>query len=117
NATKCYQLRVTTSGTALFNEMVQEATPLEKVNIQDQLSKISVYPNPVSSILKIDIPSDYNREDIFSLIDMTGREVMKEKHSLQSGFNHLEMNINSVMPGIYFLKSTGMKPVKVQVVK
>lgn len=57
---------------------------------------VSVWPNPTSGILHIEISESRN----FELVDLTGRQYLKDR--LQPGTNTL--NLSSLSKGVYFLK-------------
>lgn len=116
SSTKCYALKITTSGTALFNGLSQVMVSFDKVNAEVP-TKLSVYPNPVSNILKVDIPSDQSRDNEILLMDITGRMVLKEKNRLVPGVNHFELNISSLKPGVYLLKTNDQPLIKIHILK
>ncbi len=105
NTNLCYRLRINTSGTAFRGDAPVEFTEgnenPDKIN---PLEDVLVYPNPASDLLNINF---FNPEDgIVSaeVIDMLGKTVMNTTINAGEGFNRAEMNISSVMNGIYFLR-------------
>ena len=77
----------------------------EKLSASGKLieSKISLYPNPATDVLKISFPlSSISAKDI-SLFDINGRHqqlIYPEK----VGENEFSMNVNNLLPGIYIVK-------------
>lgn len=105
NTNLCYRLRINTSGTAFRGDAPVEFTEgnenPDKIN---PLEDVLVYPNPASDLLNINF---FNPEDgIVSaeVIDLLGKTVMNTTINAGEGFNRAEMNISSVMNGIYFLR-------------
>lgn len=76
----------TGSGTSL-NVGIEEA----------QKNSFSVYPNPASSVLKI---QENNSNKLFQLLDLNGRTIKTFKVN-----GYYELNLEALSNGIYFLKS------------
>jgi hypothetical protein len=66
-----------------------------------QNNRVSVYPNPVTDMLNIQI--DFNGEKVIKIYDMTGRQVMEQK----TGDQRLQLSTGNMIPGVYtgFVKS------------
>jgi len=71
---------------SLLISSIDDATP----------GNIRTYPNPVTGILNIQLPSDYNLE----IIDMYGRVIKSE--SLLSGTTQIDLS--DQIPGLYYLR-------------
>ena len=71
----------------------------------DLLSNISVYPNPVSDVMRISLRSENNELAKLSVMNTIGKKVLSEDYLLEEGNNIIEVKIkaNSIEPGIYFL--------------
>lgn len=65
-----------------------------------QISKINIYPNPVSEILSINY-TDVN-QDFISIINSTGEIVQQTQINSKSG--SVSINISELKQGIYFVK-------------
>jgi hypothetical protein len=85
---------VTASGAITWN-MCPAST------IENPTAQPSIYPNPFSDQLTIDLPENSGAE--FQLFDVTGKIVRSE--SLET--NHTEINCKTLLPGIYFYRLTG----------
>lgn len=76
-------------------------------NLENNLKKVSVYPNPVDKILHIQFPGKYAGNSVLQMADVTGRIYNIGKINLQGGIsNTVEVNISnlSLKPGFYYLK-------------
>jgi glycosidase len=74
--------------------------------INNQPLHLSLYPNPAKTQLHIVIENDryLANADIY-FYDMIGKKVKEIKDlQLNSGFNHLTTNIQTMKPGIYFVR-------------
>lgn len=78
-------------------------TKTVETNIDDLTSNsVSVYPNPVSEILKVDLPSGNIQELSYSVVDITGKTVLMNTGQLID--NHIELDISKLSKGSYFFK-------------
>jgi len=69
---------------------------------------IMVYPNPVQGVLKTEIETPGGGDFTFSLTDVAGKTVKTiEAYNLQAGKEIIEINIDDVTPGIYFMHCGG----------
>ncbi len=66
--------------------------------------RISLYPNPASSILQINYLSEYSGEAIASIVDMSGRIVYEYTLGLNQGMNNKYLNVSNITEGTYLLK-------------
>jgi hypothetical protein len=76
------------------------ATSIENI----MLNSLSVYPNPASEILQIDFQSGIESEVFISIIDITGKTVLKNTSELSNMDKHLEIDISNLPKGIYVLR-------------
>lgn len=69
----------------------------------------SVYPNPASSYTQVNIlVNDYQTTSI-ELIDMNGRVVMRMQRELYPGRHTVSLQLDRVLPGMYFIKAKSEK--------
>jgi hypothetical protein len=61
-----------------------------------------VYPNPVGSLLNIDITESKLSDMSLQVADINGRVLSSEKYS--AGNNHIGINTESWNSGVYFIK-------------
>lgn len=62
---------------------------------------IKVYPNPTKDHLVIEINAMDDSEAFIHIMDLSGKMVMMENHSLHEGINHIDMGISGLPSGIY----------------
>lgn len=67
-----------------------------------ELPKISIYPNPTTSLLNITIDKPVSENSLLSVIDITGRELISQKISPSQ--SQITINVSILAPSIYFLK-------------
>ena len=75
------------------------------VDIEDYATEheISIYPNPASSIVNIDLGSvEYGKDITVDIYDMLGRNVATSKHNSSEG--NIELNVNDFSEGLYFVR-------------
>ncbi|HQV01734.1 MAG TPA: T9SS type A sorting domain-containing protein, partial [Bacteroidia bacterium] len=90
----CYRLRVNTSAT---NFRITESAISNKANF-------SMYPNPANALVTINLFSDESQDATINLIDITGRVVYTQTISIAEGDQKMELDINQITKGIYFLQ-------------
>lgn len=98
-----YAIPVSAKGSALFRSVTPTYTSVEEfIGISSPIN-ITVFPNPVSDILKV--ISNYNSNTknlcIFTITDMTGSVLKTEFGYL--GPERIQLDVNSMKPGIYML--------------
>lgn len=67
------------------------------------LSIVSVYPNPSSANIHLDIQADLPGNATISITDILGRIIMLENKEITIGLNQFMMNTNSLSSATYFL--------------
>ena len=65
---------------------------------------ISIYPNPATNSLNIDLNSISASQGVISIVDAQGKQVGGSGINIIQGVNHFEMDISTLQPGIYFVK-------------
>jgi len=71
---------------------------------QNFLNGISIYPNPTSENMFIQLYHNYSKSLTISIADVSGRVINTCLHSLISGNNLVEINLQQLNSGTYFLK-------------
>jgi bacillolysin len=115
-STSCYTLRVTTSGFNLFSEGTEGLISSEKTNLDD-INSLTVYPNPAKDKLVVYVNAENSNRTQLSMMDITGRIVMRQPVQLQKGLNTVNVNIPRLATGTYVVKMEGLRSVKVQVIQ
>ena len=81
-------------------DQVTELVNIEKVTTAEE--QILVFPNPASTILHIQLPSKGNTV-IISLIDLTGKEVLRQEFNSSEGLNLFKLDVSDLPKGSYIL--------------
>lgn len=75
---------------------------------------MTIYPNPAGSQIHIEIPDNQQEEVWIELIHITGKTIIIQNHrNLPQGLFKTEMNTENIPDGMYFLKISRGKEVKV----
>lgn len=81
-----------------------EAGPLSEnknsTDLESELSKISLFPNPVSTTLHIQLPTD-GEETVISISNLLGEMLVTNTFDTHEGLNLLKVNIEGFAPGLY----------------
>ena len=67
----------------------------------------SLYPNPVSDVLNIELNIEKNDNTNLIILNTAGQVVYSENIGLNSGLNTLRLNVNNLVEGMYFIRITG----------
>ena len=70
---------------------------------------VTIYPNPVSDVLSIDIQSERNTQAEIKLMDATGRTVKTISLHLMEGSNTTKIDMESLAKGIYVVQVSNGK--------
>ena len=64
-------------------------------------SIVSIYPNPATHVLNIDLTSSQAAQTEVKLVDMSGRVVNSLSMKTTKGLNHMTLNLGEVATGVY----------------
>ncbi|GBL36162.1 hypothetical protein EMGBS15_17570 [Filimonas sp.] len=67
---------------------------------------VNMYPNPVSSILSVDIQSIVSSKTYIKISDATGRLVRQVEISLIPGSNNTQLDMKDLSDGVYLVNVT-----------
>ena len=82
----------------------------------DQNIKLSVFPNPTEGIFNLELTSPLFLPSSISIFDIYGKEIVKDKITLQKGLNSFNYTIENA--GFYVIEVTiGNKTYRTQIVK
>jgi hypothetical protein len=69
------------------------------------LSEMKLYPNPFTSNFELSFVSEENGNAQLAIVDMTGRIISENSHTIDQGSNTIMINgIKNIPAGIYFLR-------------
>ncbi|OYU96884.1 MAG: hypothetical protein CFE21_00945 [Bacteroidetes bacterium B1(2017)] len=78
----------------------------------------AVYPNPMETNLTIELNLPKTQETAISILDLNGKQVLLETHTLKTGKNTLNINVNDLSKGIYLLRiSSGDTQINKKIIK
>ncbi|MDD3740405.1 MAG: T9SS type A sorting domain-containing protein [Bacteroidales bacterium] len=70
-------------------------------------TKISVYPNPVTDILNLEIFTETNEIIEISILNISGQIVSKETYEIYGGLNNFTIDVSDYQGGMYFMHING----------
>lgn len=83
--------------------IVYDICPTGLLNLQNDFV-ITLFPNPVKSILSIKLASNISGNANFLLHDIFGREVLVQKINLVNGVNTFTFDVSKLAAGIYMVE-------------
>ena len=82
---------------------------LRNAPIFEQQDQLQVFPNPVTSFVKIDFRQPTSQEVSVVILDMQGREVIKRILPLQGNSGVYIDGLDILLPGLYIMRlKTGL---------
>ncbi len=91
-----------------FHEIIKDADILYGIDDPKGFTKgdIRVYPNPVSSVVHIEVKAKSPVNYTVMLFDLSGRLVRESLQQAGTGISRTDLDVNGLMPGIYLLRLT-----------
>ncbi len=79
------------------------------IDLPSNISKISLYPNPVSNIINIEVDSKISSEIEIEITQIDGRKILSQTSKLSKGINNSQIEVASFAKGMYLvnIKSEG----------
>lgn len=75
------------------------------LRVQDQRNAVLLlYPNPVSEALNIELSASSAKQVSLLVTDGRGALVLRHRHTVQKGNNKLQLNLQHLPAGVYYLK-------------
>jgi hypothetical protein len=71
---------------------------------QSKSTWATVYPNPATDVLNIEVNMLKNENSTIQIVDMLGNILINTPIMFEKGFNTIPMNINALSKGNYFIK-------------
>jgi hypothetical protein len=98
-------------GSASSLRIISQTNQSIKASTQDDLmNKIRVSPNPTTGKFTILFYSDKNYNGDITILDIFGKVVIRKNILISSGFNSNKINIQNLLPGLYYVRlSDGKK--------
>ena len=84
------------------HENATEHAPITRNNAE-KLDRIHLYPNPVSSELKVEFLAIDNESILVELFDLNGRSVLSQSIEANKGHNQMLLNLGGLSQGVYLL--------------
>ena len=101
NATSCYTIRAEISGTSFVRQSAEE---LEIMNEELSNEPLQVYPNPSSGLLNIRLQPEGDINQTVEVYNQLGRKVESFELSFTKEMPAVELQLNDLSDGIYFVR-------------
>jgi len=82
------------------------AVDIDEISSPESFRISSVYPNPTNASFKFDLFAEQPGQYDVALFDLTGRIVLQRSYQVQSGRNHLAMQVYGIASGNYILQTS-----------
>lgn len=102
-----YSLNAQSAKNVYDNQQLKNSQVLSSVNTTDNyIDNLTVYPNPVTDVLKISFKSDKKSMANVSLFNNIGKQVFSQESLVDLGNNLILIDVRSkaIEPGIYFVQ-------------
>jgi Secretion system C-terminal sorting domain/PKD domain len=105
------------------NAQGDTAISMVKVNVVSNArttgNHLFLYPNPAQSIVHLRITGDGTGVAIVNIYDVNGRLVMRTSEVLQAGFSDTEINVSSLLKGMYtiYVMTPDKKTLRIKLMK
>ena len=74
----------------------------DKINQETGISDLSVYPNPATNFVNVDLTSEAQNISV-SIVDMSGKVLYNDVFSHNGGTQNYKVPVTELANGIYFL--------------
>lgn len=75
------------------------------VSVEDlSMNNLSIYPNPVNNIAKIDFSLEKNAVVKTSIVNVLGETVITQAYNLSAGNHQIDLDVTDVTSGVYFIQ-------------
>jgi Bacterial Ig domain/Secretion system C-terminal sorting domain/Bacterial pre-peptidase C-terminal domain len=100
STTQCYNLSLNTSSTS-FIKAIRESSLVSDVE-----KNMAVFPNPAKGMVNIRFTALEEGDFQMQLVDVAGKTLIQQNRHFNNGENSLELDINNIAGGLYFVKLT-----------
>lgn len=73
------------------------------INKHELLKTLSLYPNPTTSDLSLDVFSRQEDQAIIIITDISGRVIKNQSYQMQMGHNHYSIDVTDIQSGLYIM--------------
>lgn len=74
-----------------------------EINENSGLTNVSIYPNPASDMINVNLSSDNDQMVSFKIVDLTGKCVLAENANHSAGEALYHFSVNNLAKGLYFM--------------
>jgi hypothetical protein len=79
---------------------------LQAVDDED-INGFKMYPNPATDYAILELDLKYAKEFTLIVSDVNNRQLINEKHKLNSGYNRIQLDVSTLIDGMYFINVYG----------
>ena len=84
--------------------LTPDCLPTAIYELNGEQLEVKTYPNPVLETVSLQFESNQKMDAQVVLSDLTGRNVLTKNTTVENGVNQLNVNMNTLSHGIYFLQ-------------
>jgi len=99
------------NGNYIFTKELVGTVGLEEELFQNTI--LNVYPNPAKDVVNVIFNANTNTNQIL-IIDITGKEVVKQQLNFGIGLNETTISLNNLNTGVYFLSIISENKIETQ---
>lgn len=85
-----------------FNLSGQSGNTSAMLRTQKTNLTFNIYPNPASNLVIVEVPAPELKEAQLSLIDLTGKVIIRQK--VYAGNTKVQLEVSDLPKGLYFVK-------------
>lgn len=95
-------------GANCLNNDGNDNNSTSRITDNDHVNSIKIFPNPVEDVLNVEIQSKSEASFNYVIFNAEGKQmnINNDKNILMEGLNNISINVQSLKPGIYLLKTT-----------
>ncbi|MBK8705058.1 MAG: fibronectin type III domain-containing protein [Saprospiraceae bacterium] len=115
STTQCYTLRITLSSSAFRSDGTTDGETTEfEIPVEVLESNFIMFPNPAQNELTLDIHMEDERPVQVSIMDITGKTLLRNSYELGKDQNRVTMDVSKLAAGMYVVRVEDGETVGVQ---
>lgn len=115
STTQCYTLRITLSSSAFRSDGSTDGETTEfEIPVEVLESNFIMFPNPAQNELTLDIHMEDERPVQVSILDITGKTLLRNSYELGKDQNRVTMDVSKLAAGMYVVRVEDGETVGVQ---
>ncbi len=88
----------------ILNQLIGPKTRPASISENNFDLRFSIYPNPATDKIKLNVQSLISEPITLSVLDVMGRELLRRTTHLQTGLNHMVLDVSDLHDGLYVIQ-------------